>query len=409
MRWIDHWVGLPLCFLFGLLVRTWRQLRPHAARSVSGRRPIAVFKFFGLGSIVEATPLLRAIRARYPGARLVFVTFESNAGLLRRLNLCTDVRLIRTDAPLHFVTDVLRQVAWLIRQRTEAVIDLEFFSKFSTLLSFLSAAPIRVAFHLNDFWRYSLVTHPVYFNYYRHITEVYEQVGRQLDIPIEDSRVSTIAVDECTVRTVAQGLQRRGWSAGQRLLGININAGDLALERRWPRANFEMLIRALLARHADIFIVLTGSPADREYVGALLERLPPAAGARVISCAGTWTLDEFIAALSLFDGFITNDSGPMHLAAAQGVPLVSLWGPARPEFYAPRVVNHRVLYERYPCSPCVNMFTTFAGMWCHHEGWCMQAITPEAVLEAAKEMLAAADVRPPRHTRGAGVPSAVGV
>ena len=116
-------------------------------------------------------------------------------------------------------------------------------------------------------------------------------------------------------------------------------------------------------------------------------------------------LDEFIAALSLLDGFVTNDSGPMHMAAAQGVPMVSLWGPGRPGFYAPHVDGHRVVYSDYACSPCLYMFTTFEGMWCHHEGWCMQAIEPKTVIEAAEAMLTdAADRRRQRAANPAADP-----
>ena len=72
----------------------------------------------------------------------------------------------------------------------------------------------------------------------------------------------------------------------------------------------------------------------------------------------------------------------MHFAAAQNVPMVSLWGPGRPAFYAPRLDNHRTIYSDCPCSPCLYMFTTFEGMWCQHQAWCMQAISVETVVEA---------------------------
>jgi ADP-heptose:LPS heptosyltransferase len=106
--------------------------------------------------------------------------------------------------------------------------------------------------------------------------------------------------------------------------------------------------------------------------------------------AGEWSLEEFIASLSLMDGLVTNDSGPLHMGAAQGTRMVSLWGPSQPTFYSPRVPGNRVIHEDYPCSPCVCMFTTFEGMWCDHEGWCMQAIRPQTVLEAVEAMLAEA-------------------
>jgi len=63
------------------------------------RGVVLVFKFFGLGSIIEATPLLRAIRQRLPGVRLIFLTFEPNRDLLERLSLCDEVGVIRTRTP----------------------------------------------------------------------------------------------------------------------------------------------------------------------------------------------------------------------------------------------------------------------------------------------------------------------
>ena len=387
MRWVDHWIGLPACFVLGALVTVARAVLPRRDRTISGNRTLAVFKFFGLGSITEATPLLRAIRQRYPESRLAFVTFEGNAALLERLDVCTDLRLIRTRSPLRFVGDVLAQIFWLRRHRVEAVVDLEFFSKFSTLLSFLSGAPVRVGFHLNDFWRRRLVTHPIYFNYYRHITDVYEQAARRLDVDITDRSLTAVDPGEDARHAVRGTLERNGWTPGNPLLGVNVNAGDMSLERRWPIENFATLIESLADRHPDLWIVLTGAPAEKAHVSTLADRLSPQSRQRVIDAAGLWSLDEFLAALSLFDAYLTNDSGPMHLAAAQGTPLVSLWGPGRPGFYAPHVPNHRIVYSDYPCSPCLYMFTTFEGMWCGHEGWCMRAIEPQTVLDEVETVL----------------------
>ena len=236
MRWIDHWIGLPLCFFCGLCSVIARKVFGSRKRVISGKRTIAVFKFFGMGSIIEATPLLRAIRERYPEARLVFVTFESNEKLVSKLGICDEVRVIRTRTPVVFAADVIKQVLRLRFERVEAVIDLEFFSKFSTLVSFATRARIRVGFHLNDFWRYSLITHPVYFNYFRHISDVYEQAGKCIDAVINDKRLIAIEADEECKKSVSGFMRNRGWPKGTVLLGVNINAGSLSLERRWPNS-----------------------------------------------------------------------------------------------------------------------------------------------------------------------------
>jgi ADP-heptose:LPS heptosyltransferase len=403
MRSVDHWVGLPMCFCLGALVAARHRLFPRPERPMRERGTIVIIKFFGLGSILEATPLLAAIRRRYPDAKLGFLTFPANEALLRRLGLCTDVRVIRTRSPIGFVLDTLKSIAWMRGQDVDAIIDLEFFSKFSTLMAVLGGGRRRIGYHLNAFWRRSLLTAPVYFNYYRHITDVFAQAGRHLDVTIDDPRLSPVPVDDAARRRVDETLGERGWSSGVRLLGVNVNAGDMSLERRWPVERFAQVVNVLLSRHPDVRILLTGSATEADYVRQAYEAVEPAKRDRVLVTAGLWSLDAFIASFDRMTAFVTNDSGPMHLAAAQGTPLVSLWGPGRPDFYAPKVARHEIVYENYPCSPCLYMFTTFEGMWCGHEGWCMQAIET-AKVTAAVERLLAGPATPSIPTPPAGSP-----
>ena len=387
MRWIDHWIGLPLCFFCGLCSVIARKLFGARKRVISGKRTIAVFKFFGMGSIIEATPLLRAIRERYPEARLVFVTFESNEKLVSKLGICDDVRAIRTRTPVVFAADVIKQVLYLRFKRVEAIIDLEFFSKFSTLVSFATRARIRVGFHLNDFWRHSLITHPIYFNYFRHISDVYEQAGQELGVEIKNKSLSRLNTDEKSRQSAKEYLAGHGFGPGMVLCGVNINASELSHQRRWPVKNWAVLIEKLLENYENMLVVLTGSPSERSYVESLAEQLPSEYHRRVAIAAGATSFDEFLALLGQFDVFVTSDSGPLHMAAAQGTPTVSLWGPTRPDFYCPRGSNISTVFADYHCSPCVCMFTTFAGMWCNDQAFCMQAIEPETVFAKVEHLL----------------------
>ena len=391
-------MGLPTCFVLGIIATIARRILPTRRREISGKAPIAVVKFFGIGSIIEATPLLRAIRKTYPDATLIFVTFEVNRRLLETMDLCIELRTIRTSSPWKFAWDVLRTLVWLRRRKIEAVVDLEFFSKFSTLLSFASRAPIRIGYHLNDFWRYSLVTHPIYFNYFRHLTDVFFDAGSQMGVTVEDRNLPKISTSEQVQESVRESLQEHGWSDGTTLLGVNVNAGELSYERRWPIDRFATVIEKLLTEMEDLHVVLTGAPAERTYTRSLLDHLPDRFHDRVFVAAGEWSLEELLGGMLLFDGFLTNDSGPMHLAAVQKVPIVSLWGPTRPAFFAPKTNDMVVLWEDYTCSPCVGMFTTFEGMWCDHDGRCMLEIEPETVSAAVASMLAKARSGKPSST-----------
>jgi ADP-heptose:LPS heptosyltransferase len=386
MKAIDHWVGLPLCVSLGMARKLLRALFPREQAEPNSPRRILVMKFFGLGSVVLAGPMLRAIRQRYPRSTLTFLTFDGVAGLVERMGVCDEVRRLRTTSMLSFGADVVRQLLHFAAARVDVCIDLEFFSKFSTLISVLSGARVRVAFHLNSFWRGSLATHPVYYNYYRHVGEAYNDAAKAIDAPVSDTRPCRLACARADRDRCRDKLRAGGWNGSDRLIGINVNAGELALERRWPPDRFAQVLERLCAR-PGVQPVLTGAPSESAYVAGVCGLVPVAAQPRVLNMAGRFSFDEFVASMDLFEFFLTNDSGPLHVAAAQGVDTISLWGVGRPSFYGPLVGNHSTFYRNLPCSPCLYMFTSEVGQWCAHRADCMQAIDVEEVWAAVQTYL----------------------
>ena len=107
--------------------------------------------------------------------------------------------------------------------------------------------------------------------------------------------------------------------------------------------------RAQLAGARGATIVLTGSDADRPLVDVVKRDL---AGVRVVDASGALDLPTLAALLARLDLFVTGDTGPMHLAAAVGTPVVALFGPSRPGRYGPRATLERVVRVDLPCSPC---------------------------------------------------------
>ena len=384
MKAVDHWLGLPLCALLGLFATLRRAVRRSRRTLASPPRQILVMKFFGLGSVVLASPMLRAIRERYPDTRLTFLTFSGTADLVRSFGLCDEVWRIRTDGALPFLRDVLYQIARFWRSRIDVCIDLEFFSKFSTLLSVLSRAPVRVAFQLNSFWRASLITHPVYYNYYRHVSDVYNEAAVAIGAPVVDPRPCRITVAPAFVDRCRAELRAAGWNGADRLVGVNVNAGELSFERRWPADRFAAVLERL-AGIEGLQAVLTGADDEADYVAGVYDRLGDAARARVINMAGRFSFKEFVASMDLYDFFLTNESGPVHIACAQGVATISFWGVGKPSFYGPLGDVHSTFYRQFPCSPCLYMFTSEVGQWCNHRADCMRAIGTDEVWTTVRD------------------------
>ena len=171
MRAADRYVGVALCWLTGLTNLVFRR----NSLPVGEIRTILVIKFFGMGSILLSSPFLASLRNRFPKARILFLTFEQNRGLAVRLPYGLEIRTIRTTAPILFFKDVIRTLFQLRLASIDAVFDLEFFSKFSTLISALTFSKIRIGFALPTFWRRQNLTHGVTLDKTDHVANVFRR------------------------------------------------------------------------------------------------------------------------------------------------------------------------------------------------------------------------------------------
>jgi len=385
MRTIDYYLGGLICLLLDLLERL-RRLFPRT-RLRPEPRTVVVTKYLGMGSILLATPALKALKSRYPSCRIILLTFSGNVQFARRLELFDDVLSIRTTSLLQFVPDTLRNV-WAIRgMKIDYLFDLEFFARFSTIVAYLSGAACRVGYYMPQIWRGHLLDIPVHFNPYRHVCDIFAAQVEAIGITVDDPALVAPRVESEALERVRETLGQAGIGGGGAMIAVNVNASELSLERRWPKANFVALMDAL-ARHTAVRMVLIGSADERDYVDAVYNELSPSARSHSLNLAGRQTLDEMIGLLSLSDACISNDSGPLHIAAALGIRTVSFFGPESPLLYGPRGVGHTVFYAGVYCSPCLNVYNAKQAM-CSGNNICMQAITQEQVINALLQPAAA--------------------
>jgi len=143
----------------------------------------------------------------------------------------------------------------------------------------------------------------------------------------------------------------------------------------WPADRFASLGKMLVEK-MKMRVMIFGGPSDR----GPADRLARAIGAGVINLAGKSELDELGGLISLCRGFVANDSGPLHLAAAIGIPVIGLFGSSNPAATAPRGENVRTIFKNIPCSPCLKAV-------CPSDFQCMISITPEDVYSQLEQMM----------------------
>ncbi|OJY26108.1 MAG: hypothetical protein BGO98_36660 [Myxococcales bacterium 68-20] len=341
MRRVDHVVGNALCSAFAVGKRLARPFR----RTSTTYKKICVMKFFGMGSIVVATPSLRALRDQFPGAEIHFVTFKQNAQLLEILGLTDKHYFIDNSSPAAFVKSTLKVARDLRRAGCDLVIDLEFYAKFPLVLASLGNVPKKAGFYLNpEPWRRELLDVPGWYNHYFHTKDIFlslvyllakddyyyldfEQFSAKYQYP-------QITPTDAQVKSVRAKLQAHGASAGSRIFVINPNTSpELAPEaRKWPAERYGDLARQLLAEYPDAHVAFIGTKSEQAYVDAVAAT---ARDKRAFGMAGELDLRELLALFSITDLLVSNDSGPMHLACLVNTPVVGLFFADTPTLFAP--------------------------------------------------------------------------
>lgn len=378
MKQLDHYAGIPLCLLLDLFHKI-SAIFP-AKKSITPPRKILLMKFFGMGSILLASPMLRGLRERYPDAEIGFLTFASNRSIVERLHLVDHIYSLSTASLTGFALDVVRQLWRIRRDGYDVTIDLEFFSKFSTIMTYLSGSGVRIGYFLRQLWRGDLLTEQIYYNHYRHITEVIAALVAPLDVRITDHTIQRPAFSDGERARATDLLASCGIGADDLVIGFNVNVSDLSLERRWPKENFQQLA-TLILRELDARLLFIGGGGEAGYVAEVLA--PFSGNHRVINLSGQTSLGELMAVMTRFSLLITNDSGPLHLAAALNVPTVSFFGPETPVLYGPKGEDALVFHEALYCSPCLNVFNVKTAP-CAGKNLCLQAISVSAVFDGIR-------------------------
>ena len=179
---------------------------------------------------------------------------------------------------------------------------------------------------------------------------------------------------------------------GRRMPLVGVHASGGRAVKQWDPERFAE-VASRLAREHQATVVLTGTDADRRVVEIVRRRLPPAAA---IDLAGMADLLTLAAIIERLDVYITGDTGPMHMAAAVGTPVVAIFGPSDPARYAPSDLMHQVLRIDLPCAPC-NRIRLPPARCTGGTPDCLRGVGADAVYRAAVAALTAGR----RRTAGA--------
>jgi len=328
-------------------------------------RRILIIKPSAIGDVVHALPVLNLLRRKWPTAHVSWLVTPACAGLLHRHPMLDEViRFERKELGKGWrspraAADLVRFTRDLGRRKFDLVIDLQGLFR-SGWLAFATGAPYRVGPASAREGAWLFYTHRVPTGTpEQHAIERYLTIAQA--VGCERSPVEfPFAVDDADRDYVARLTPARY---------AVLMPGANWLTKQWPVERFAALVGPLRERFG-LDSVVAGGPDTAD----LAEKIPTAA-----NLAGRTNLRQLVALLERAELVVANDSGPMHIAAALGRPLVTPFGPTNPMRTGPYRRMDSVLRVEIPCSPCYSRR-------CSHIS-CLRWIETDPVLELAREQM----------------------
>ena len=388
MQRADRWVGAPLCAILTFLRKIFEAAARPEPRQV---QRILFVKFAEQGSTVLAFPAIRRAIEMVGRENVYFVVFEHNRFVLDAMEVIPvgNVITIATKNLFGLATGALRAVLQARKIGIDAVVDMEFLTRFSAILTFTTGAKSRVGFHAffgGGPYRGDLMTHRLLYNPHLHTSQMFEAMVEALtrDSAVLPTFDFTPSVNQPLARfrpspselaEINAFLERENPRLGSApLILLNPNASDLLPLRRWPPLRYVQLARRLLEHYPELFIGFTGAPSEAVPNNQLADEV---GSDRVIRLAGKTTLRQVLVLYTRSAILVTNDSGPAHFASMTPIRVVTLFGPETPALFAARSPNATALWAGIACSPCVNAYNNRQSV-CRNNV-CMQAITVDDV------------------------------
>jgi len=309
-----------------------------------------------LGDAVMATPAIEALCVAYPQAKLTLVGSYVSVEALKHHPKCVRSLIDETKKNGNRFLNTYR----FAKELGAHDMAITFRNQLhSSLLLIFSGTPITVG---RQSWHSRfLLTHAVKPSHPSHLVEQYRDIGQALS-------EQPLLIGKLQLHIPSHHYERP-------TLGINPGA-TYGSAKRWYPEKFAEVARAFSATHE---IVIFGGPNETEMANDIESRLE---GITLTNMAGKTSIQELCAMIGGLDLFITNDSGPMHVAAAYQVPTVAIFGPTR-HMETSQWKNQKSVIVRHnmECAPCMKRECPLG----HHE--CMKNITSNEVIEAVRSLI----------------------
>ncbi len=334
---------------------------------------ILVIKLSSLGDVVLVIPSLRALRSRYPKARIYCLVSKEASPILDHCPYIDGMIVIDIKDKEKSWWSLLKIARKLRRYHFDKIIDFQNNRK-SHLLSFLSFPRDSYGYH-NGKWSWLLSRHIP--NDKPHLPPVSHQFQILKLLGIQDDTNESLELwpSKGDERKAQQLLDSEWLGNNKNIIGINLAASQKWESKNWPLKYIAKICDLLSAK--NFRVILTGVEDDREVAKELIK----AVKSKPANLVGKTDLMELAALIKRCLVYVTCDSAPLHLAVAVKTPVVALFGPTDPKRHMPYAKEARIIHKNVRCAPCYSARCRIV------KHTCMKNISPEEVLTAIEDLI----------------------
>ncbi len=342
---------------------------------------ILAIQLWGIGETILTLPAFSHLRKRFPNARIDVLCTERNRSVYELFEGVDGIVVLETG--VRGLLRWLREAVAKKDKRYDVAIDFEEYLNVSSILAFFSA---KTSIGFSHGKRAKLYDAVVGYNDRQHVVRTFEELLKPLGITERSQELKSLKLRKKDKKRAENKLKKTGIRNGFAIVAPG--AAESSKARMWPLERYAELCQKI-AKELGIKVLVTGSRAEKEICDFVARK----AGKGVQSLTDL-SVPELVSLVSRAMVVVSNDSGTMHIGAAQKTPTIGLFGPNTPARFGPFGKGNRAVYKKEACrfSPCINVHRgetpdcLFPKQSSDYQK-CMRAISVGEVFGLVKELL----------------------
>ena len=339
IKFVDKYLGNLICNFLGVFNKN-----KSSDKKIDFSK-ILIIQLWGIGETILTLPAIEALRKKFPKAEVNVLATSRNKDIFfnnKNINRIFALKLI----PFSVIAFIMKNI-----KKYDLAIDMEEYLNTSAVISFF-AGKKNVGYSHNS--RAKLYDVKIKYNDKQHASQTFLDLARALDINCDADKLPMLNFSKHDENFVDKFFRSNGIKDKDFAVCVAPGAAESAKARMWPYDRYAGLCDEIIAKY-DAKLIFIGSSNEIELIGNIQKIMENKN--KTVNAAGKITLNQLFYLISKCNLFIGNDAGPMHIAAAQGIKTLGLFGPNLPIRFGPYGKGNIGLYKGHNCefSPCINV------------------------------------------------------